>query len=136
MVELQNQKNIVDDVMGHPVSHSGDQRPHRLHHHDAPDGGAARGAALVELRRHCLRHLQGLAKPLKKFVDFLVVVQLILVFIGLLISCTTTRKLIKFRIWPNLQLGRGRQPRGLLADGVRHRHGQTLHGAQEDAGTE
>ena len=89
----------------------------------------------MELRRHCLRHLQGLAKSLKKFVDFLVVVLLILV-IGLLISCTTTRKLIKYRIWPNLQPGRGRQPRGLLADGVRHRHGQTLHGAQEDAGAE
>ena len=70
---------------------SGDQRPLRLPHHDAPHRGQARRAALVALRRHGLRPLQP---------------------------------------------RRGRQPRRLLADRVRHRHGQTLHGAQEDAGTE
>ena len=35
----------------------------------------------------------------------------------------------------NLQSGGGCEPGGLFADRQRHRHRQTLHGPQEDAGT-
>ena len=70
---------------------SGDQRPVRVHDHDAPHRGEISGAALVELRRHGVRALF---------------------------------------------LGRGGQPGRLLAHRLRHRHGQALDGAQEDARTE